>query len=101
MCGVVMRTAALQTKLIPIPTAGVAEYISELARKYAIGSARTSSDDLADMITLLSDDEVVSDTTEDIVVALKRARIIDGPTMVALLGNYLDEVRNVRSIRGL
>ena len=96
-----MQTAALQTKPILVPTTGLAEYISQLAQKYGIRCARTGTDDLADMITLLSDDRVASDKTEDLVVALKRAHIIDGPTMVALLGNYLDEVRNVRSVRGL
>jgi hypothetical protein len=38
---------------------------------------------------VLADDDVRSDETEDLLVALKRANVINGPTMVDLLGRYL------------
>lgn len=76
-----------------IPTSGLAEFVADLARKHGVRYARTGVDDLADVITRLADDVVATDRTEDLIVALKRAHVIDGPTMVALLGNYLDERR--------
>jgi len=33
------------------------------------------------------------DETEKLVIALRRAEVIDGPTMVTLPGRYLDELR--------
>lgn len=48
---------------------------------------------LAEVITRLSDDEVVPDETEKLVIELRRAEVIDGQTMVTLLGRYLDEQR--------
>lgn len=59
---------------------------------------KTPSDYLAEVITNLSDDDVVTDDVEDLIVALKRAHVINAETMVALLGNYLNEKQNVRSI---
>lgn len=50
---------------------------------------------MADVITRLADDTVVTDVTEDLLVALKRADVIDGPTMIDLLGRHLDECRHV------
>jgi len=78
-----------------IPSKNLAEYISELARKHGVKYVRTASDALAEVITRLSGDDVTSDNTEDIIVALKRADVIDGPTMISLLGSYLDEKRSV------
>lgn len=80
---------------LDIPTAGLAEYIAGLARQHGIRYVRTPDDALADVITRLADDEVVADDTEDLIVALKRSHVIDAATMVSLLGNYLDEKRNV------
>lgn len=48
---------------------------------------------LAEVITSLSGDEVKPDEIENLVVALRRANVIDGPTMVTLLGRYFDETR--------
>ena len=50
--------------------------------------------DLAEVITRLSDDEVKPDETEKLVIALRLANVIDGPTMVTLLGRYFDETRD-------
>lgn len=78
-----------------IPSVGVGPFIVNLAREHGVSFVRTGSDALADVITCLADDEVVTDETEDLLVALRRAGVIDGPTMVYLLGNYLDEKRHV------
>lgn len=80
------------------PTTGVAKFIDELARQHNVHYVRTCDDALADVITRLADDEVITDDTEDAIVALKRAHVIDADTMVALLGRYLDEKHRLNSL---
>ena len=81
------------------PTIGVATFVADVARRHGVSYVRGSNDALADFITQFSDDDVVTDGTEDLIVALKRSKIIDGSQMVTLLGNYMDEAKHVRSIR--
>lgn len=76
-----------------IPRTGLAAYILGLAAKHNVVYVSTRADQLAETITRLSGDDVVPDGIEDSLVALKRANVIDGETMVHLLGNYLDEKR--------
>jgi hypothetical protein len=78
-----------------MPSERLSSFIVGLARQHGIPCARTGSDALADVITRLADDEIVTDETEDLLVALRRANVIDGPMMVLLLGRYLDEQRRV------
>ena len=73
------------------PTTGVAAFVADVARRHGVSYVKTSNDALADFITRFSDDNVVTDQTEDLIVALKRSKVIDGSQMVALLGNYMDE----------
>ena len=68
----------------------VRRYVAALARRHGVVYAKTSNDALAEVITRLADDAVQTDETEDLLVALKRAHVIDGPTMVSLLGRHLD-----------
>ena len=68
----------------------VGTYIAALARQRGVTYVRTGLDELADVITRLADDEVITDPTEDTLVALARANVIDGRTMSSLLGRYLD-----------
>ena len=85
---------------LTLPTSGLADFVMKLANRHKVRGERTSEDDLADVITRLSGDTVAPDNVEDMIVALKRARVIDGATMVSLLGNYLDEKKNhVRSVQ--
>ena len=87
------------TKL-KIPETGVAKYIADLAKANGVKYARVPLDDLADVITRLSDDDVtVDDDTGNLVVALRRANFIDGPGMVLLLGAYLDEKHGVKKLK--
>jgi hypothetical protein len=76
---------------IVIPNSGVAEYVAELARKHGVQYVRTADDALAEVITRLADDEIETDETEDLIVALSRAHVIDGEDRVALLYYYLNE----------
>ena len=78
-----------------IPFTGLRTYIANLAKRHGVTYVRTGYDALAEVITRLSDDKVESDETENLVVALRRAKVIDGSTMVTLLGRYFDEARGV------
>ena len=80
-------------KISDIPTAGLKDYIADLARQHGVSYIKTSTDVFAETITRLADDDITTDDTEDLLVALKRAHVIDAETMVALLGNYLEEKR--------
>lgn len=77
------------------PVSDVSSYVDSIAKQHGVSYLRAPSDKLADVITRLSGDEVTTDATEDLIVALKRANVIDGPTMVSLLGSYLDEQHSV------
>jgi hypothetical protein len=70
-------------------------YVAELARRHGVVPVRTSHDALAEVIARLSDDDIATDETEDLIVMLKRAGVIDGATLVDLLGRHLDERRHV------
>lgn len=65
---------------------GVVEYVLALAKQHGIVADKTRGDVLAEAITRLSGDEVVTDGVEDLIVALRRAHVIDSETMVSLLG---------------
>lgn len=71
----------------------VRQYVATLAKQHGVVSVKTGADALAEVITRLSDDKVRTDETEDLLVALGRAHVIDGPTFVNLLGRHLDECR--------
>jgi hypothetical protein len=73
----------------------ISAYVAELARQHGVIHVRTPHDTLAEIITQLSDDEIATDETEDLIVALKRTGVIDGATLVDLLGRHLDERRHV------
>jgi hypothetical protein len=77
-----------------IPTVDLSEFIVELAKRHDIVYVRTGNDALAEFISRLFDDDVKPDETENLVIALRRANVIDGPTMVMLLGRYFDESRS-------
>lgn len=68
----------------------IRHYVAALAHKHGVVYLKTGNDVLAEVVTQLSDDDVRTDETEDLLVALKRANVIDGQTMTDLLGQYLD-----------
>jgi hypothetical protein len=76
---------------VPLPISSVSSYVDSIAKQHGVSYLRTPSDELADVVTRLSGDEVTTDATEDLIVALRRANVIDGPTMISLLGSHLDE----------
>ncbi|MCL7942924.1 hypothetical protein [Marinobacter sp. ATCH36] len=64
-------------------------YVLALAQRLGVRYEKTPDDELAEVITRLSGDEVVSDDIENLIVALKRAGLISGAEMVDLLSRYL------------
>lgn len=80
-----------------IPATGVKEFVESLAAKHGISFDRTPLDDLADAFTRLSDDEVQSDSTMDLIVALRRAKVITSAEMTQIFGRYIDEQKMEKS----
>ncbi|PQV45161.1 hypothetical protein [Paraburkholderia sp. BL21I4N1] len=76
---------------LEIPITGLREFIADLAKCHGVADVTDGTAALAQLVTRLSDDEVVPDETEKPVIALRRAKIIDGPTVVEFLGRYFDE----------
>lgn len=92
------RTASLHLPLRVIPTEKVSQFVARLAQENHVAYARTAADDWADTVTRLSDDEVRSDATGDLLVALKRAHKLTDREMATLLINHLREQQGVRSV---
>lgn len=76
-----------------IPTTGLSAYIADLAKRHGIVYVKTGSSALAEVITRLAGDDVKPEETEKLVIALRRANVINGRIMVTLLGRYFDETR--------
>ena len=72
------------------------EIIANLARQHGVTYVRTRGDQFAETITRLSDDDVETDATENLLIALMRHGIIDDAALVALLGQHLDEKFGIR-----
>ena len=81
-----------------IPMNGLSAYIADLAQRHDIRYVQTGTSVLAEVITRLSGEDVKPDETEKLVIALRRANVIDGKTMVTLLGRYFDEARKLGDI---
>lgn len=79
-----------------IPTSGLTDYITGLARQHGIHYERTPDDAIADVITALADDEVKMDPIVLLLLALERAGVIPSEDVVPLHVNYLREKLNVR-----
>lgn len=76
-----------------IPTTGLRPYIVELAKRHGVEYVKTGTSALAEVISRLSGDDVKPDETEKLVIALRRANVINGSTAVTLLGRYFAELR--------
>ena len=87
-----LRDATLQADL---PMTGLSAYIADLAKRHGVAYVKTGSSALAQVITRLAGDDGNPDETEKLVIALRRANVIDGKTMVTLLSRYFGEMRNV------
>jgi len=74
-----------------VPTA--AEYIRTLAKQHGVSAESTSLDAFAANVSRLSDAEVPGDGVADLVVALKRAGVLDGSQATSLYGDHLAQTR--------
>jgi hypothetical protein len=71
---------------------GTAEQaVRDLARQHQISASRTELDDWADDVTRLAGDNVHLDEVEELIVALRRAGVVDGIELTRLHSRYLDE----------
>ena len=71
------------------------ECLAWLAANRPVGTRWLAIDarPLAQVMPRLAGDDANPDETEQLVIALRRANVINGPTAVALLGRYFDETR--------
>lgn len=79
-----------------IPTSGIADYITGLARQHGVQYERTADDAMADVITALADDEVKLDNVASLLLALERAGVVPSEEVVPIHINYLREKLDVR-----
>ena len=80
---------------IRIPTSGVSRYVAELAARHHVTYLPSQFDDWACVVTRLAGDEVQSDETGDLLLALRRANKLTDREMAALLVNHLRERKRV------
>lgn len=81
------------------PKTEIASYVSALAQRHNVTYFSNAMDQWADTVTRLAGDEVNPDSTENLIIALKRAGKISKKDVAILTVNHLREVRqNVRSI---
>lgn len=80
------------------PVSNVGGYITGLAKLHGVSYVKTPSDELAEVITRLSDDEVKMDETELLLFALQRSGVITTRDAIALQLSYLREQMNVKQI---
>lgn len=76
-----------------IPDTGIREFIADLAKRHGVKYVETGLTAMAKVFTHLSDKDIEPgrpDETEKLVIALTMAKVIDGGTMVELLGRYFD-----------
>lgn len=93
------KRASSLTAPLQIPTEGVSQFVARLARKHHVSYARTAGDEWAETVTRLAGDEVRSDETGNLLVALKRAHKLTDREMTSLLINHQrEEKRRVRSL---
>lgn len=71
----------------------VAEVVSRFCRQKKFAPERTYGHVFASKVTELAGDTVELDATEEALIALKRAKIISGGRLVALLGRHQRETR--------
>ena len=93
--GEVMRTminAVKEKHKLANETMSVKSQVELLAKVNGVTYKRTRLDVLADDITRLSGDDVVIDDTGHLIIALKRAGIIDRTMVADLIGRHLDQI---------
>jgi hypothetical protein len=93
--------ALLPANLNQLPTSKVREFVEHLARAHGVQYQRSGVDAWAEAVTRASGDDVSLDPTGELLVALKKKRLLDDKQFSRLLTNHTREVKHVRSVRGL
>lgn len=75
------------------PPGPTEQHIRALVAEHGVKYVETASDRFAVLATELSGDAVQSDEVADLLLALMRANVIDGPTRLRLHFRYLNERR--------
>jgi hypothetical protein len=85
---------------LPAPAAieatnqSVAGYARDLARRHGVAFSRDAADELAEAATILADNELPpADATDDLLVALGRARVLTADQVVHLIIQHHRETR--------
>ena len=91
------RRKFLTATPLRMPKRGVSQFVARLARKHQITYVRTAGDALAEAATRLAGDEVESDATGNLLVALKRAHKLSDREMATLLVHHRREMNNQES----
>lgn len=91
-----------------IPDTDIREFIADLAKRHGVKYVETGLTAMAKVFTHLSDKDIEPgrpDETEKLVIALTMAKVIDGGTMVELLGRYFDlldrEEAEISQLKGI
>lgn len=80
-------------ELALLPSEGVAAFVARFAASHGVAYRRTALDVWAETVTQLSGDDVRTDATCDLLVALKRRGLLSGAQMARLLVLHLRERR--------
>ena len=91
---VLMEMDAENQYLATLPTTGLRAYVMDLAKQNGVVYQKTNLDELAEVITRLSDDEVKTDDVQDTLLALLRAGVLNKGEWMQLLINYLRELKS-------
>jgi hypothetical protein len=86
-----LRAALEALKRKQVLASGLRAYIVALAKRHGVTYTKTPCDQLAEVITNLSDDDVEMDDVELLLIALERAGIVPSEQVVPLHVNYLRE----------
>lgn len=81
-----------------LPTEGVGEFIRNFAQAHNVVYRRTRLDDWAEAVTRAAGDDIQLDSTEKLLVALKKLHLINGRQAARLLSNYMEELERVRPV---
>lgn len=78
-----------------IPETGIKYFAAAIAKEHRVVYISNPLDDLSITLANLSGDTVYPDETLDLLIALKRSGVIDGPTAILLCHRHLEETFNV------
>jgi len=76
---------------LPTPPESAELTIREMAWMNRIHVSRDGLDDWADTVTRLADDEVEFDEVQELIVAMRKAKVVDGIELTKLHARYLEE----------